>query len=90
MSRACRYATLLWVVWCYIARAQVTYTGTTTADAFLPTGSAANPVGTDLTGLNFGAAGTLVVAPPSSVKGDPKALGTAKRSLVSQGTKNRP
>ena len=53
-----------------IARAQVTYTGTDYADAFLATGSSNNPEGSDLTGLNFGAAGTLVVAPAASVKGE--------------------
>ena len=58
------------LVICFVARAEVTYTGTTSADAFLATGSSNNPVGTDLTGLNFGAAGTLVVAPASSVKGE--------------------
>lgn len=52
------------------AHAQVTYTGTTSADAFLPTGSPSNPIGADLTGLNFGAAGTLVIAPPSQAKGE--------------------
>src|ERR1700680_2321613 len=52
------------------AEAQVTYTGTTIADAFLATGSSNNPVGTDLTGLNFGAAGTLVVATAASPKGE--------------------
>jgi len=64
----------MWLVWCCAAQAQVTYTGTTTADAFLPTGSAQNPVGTDLTGENFGAAGTLVIAPPGSVKGEFQSL----------------
>jgi hypothetical protein len=53
-----------------ISKAQVTYTGTDYADAFLATGSSNNPEGTDLTGLNFGAAGTLVIAPASSVKGE--------------------
>jgi hypothetical protein len=53
-----------------IAKAQVTYTGTDYADAFLATGSPNNPEGTDLTGLNFGGAGTLVVAPAASVKGE--------------------
>jgi len=53
-----------------IARAQVIYSGTTSADAFLATGSSNNPVGNDLTGLNFGGAGTLVVAPTGSEKGE--------------------
>jgi len=52
-----------------ISKAQVVYTGTDYADAFLATGSPNNPEGTDLTGLNFGGAGTLVVAPAASVKG---------------------
>jgi hypothetical protein len=50
--------------------AQVTYTNTTIADAFLATGSPENPDGADLTDLNFGAAGTLVIAPATSVKGE--------------------
>jgi hypothetical protein len=52
--------------------AQVTYTTTTVADAFLCTGSPENPElnGADLSGLNFGAAGTLAVAPAASPKGE--------------------
>src|SRR5271157_4630548 len=57
-----------------IAKAQVTYNGTTSDDAFLATGSPGNPAGTDLTGLNFGAAGLLVVAPATSVKGEFQSL----------------
>jgi hypothetical protein len=53
-----------------VSRAQVTYTGTTVADAFLATGSPENPEGTDLTDLNFGGAGALVVAPANSGKGE--------------------
>src|SRR5262245_25122102 len=53
-----------------IAHAQVTYTVMTSADAFVATGSSNNPVGTELTGLNFGGAGALVLAPASSVKGE--------------------
>ena len=53
-----------------ISKAQVVYTGTDYADAFLATGSPNNPEGADLTGLNFGGAGTLVVAPAASVKGE--------------------
>src|SRR5262245_23699492 len=43
----------------------------TTADAFLATGSPANPIpgGADLTSFNFGGAGTLAIAPASSTKG---------------------
>ena len=55
---------------CCCARAQVTYTSTTDADAFLATGSPNNPEGPDLTDLNFGGAGILVVAPPGSLKGE--------------------
>jgi hypothetical protein len=51
-------------------RAQTTYSGMDYADAFLATGSPDNPDGTDLTGLNFGGAGTLVVAPATSIKGE--------------------
>ena len=54
-----------------IARADTTYTiNNTTADAFVASGSASNPVGTDLTGLNFGAAGTLAISSASSLKGE--------------------
>jgi hypothetical protein len=53
-----------------IAGAQVTNSSMTTADAFLCTGSANYEGGADLTGLNFGAAGTLVVAPASSASGE--------------------
>ncbi|MGD0816494.1 MAG: hypothetical protein ABSA83_23130 [Verrucomicrobiota bacterium] len=54
------------------AGAQVTNSSMSTADAFLCTGSPSNPElnGADLSGLNFGAAGTLVVAPASSPKGE--------------------
>jgi len=57
-----------------MATAQVTYTGTDDADAFLATGSSNNPAGTDLTGLNFGGAGTLVVASAASGKGEFQSL----------------
>jgi hypothetical protein len=52
------------------ASAQVTYSGTTIADAFLATGSPDNPVGSNLTGENFGGAGTLAVSPASADKGE--------------------
>ncbi len=42
----------------------------TTADAFLAAGSPGNPLGANLTTLNFGGAGTLAIAPASSVKGE--------------------
>jgi hypothetical protein len=55
----------------FLARGDTTFTiNTTTADAFLATGSPANPVGTNLTSLNFGGAGTLAIAPASSTKGE--------------------
>ena len=57
-----------------ITSAQVTYTRTTSADAFVATGSSNNPAGSDLTGLNFGAAGMLVVAPAASGKGEFQSL----------------
>jgi hypothetical protein len=53
-----------------IAKAQVTNTAMTTADAFLLTGSTNYEGGADLTGLNFGAAGTLAIAPACSAKGE--------------------
>jgi hypothetical protein len=55
---------------CTLAHAQVTYTGTTSDDAFLATGSPGNPSGTNLTNENFGAAGVLAVASAASVKGE--------------------
>lgn len=53
-----------------VAAAQVSYAGTDYADAFLASGSSDNPAGADLTGLNFGAAGMLVVASAASGKGE--------------------
>jgi hypothetical protein len=53
-----------------LARAQAIYTCMSSADAFLATGSSNNPDGADLTGWNYGAAGTLVVAPAACVKGE--------------------
>jgi hypothetical protein len=52
-------------------RAQSVYTiNNTVADAFLAAGAPGNPVGTNLTSLNFGSAGTLAIAPAGSVKGE--------------------
>jgi hypothetical protein len=52
-------------------QAQSVYTiNNTTADAFLAAGSPGNPVGTNLTSLNFGSAGTLAIAPAGSAKGE--------------------
>lgn len=42
----------------------------TTADAFMASGSAGNPHGSDLSSLNFGGAGTLAIAPASSPNGE--------------------
>jgi hypothetical protein len=56
------------------AHGQVTFTATTVADAFVASGSSNNPDGSDLTGLNFGGAGTLVIAPAASVKGEFRSL----------------
>jgi len=51
--------------------AQTSFTiSTTTADAFLASGSPGNPHGSDLTSLNFGGAGTLAIAPASSPDGE--------------------
>ncbi|MGC3961676.1 MAG: hypothetical protein QM813_28255 [Verrucomicrobiota bacterium] len=53
-----------------VGKADTTFTLTPPpADAFLATGSSVNPVGTDLTSFNFGGAGTLAIAPASSLKG---------------------
>jgi hypothetical protein len=62
-------AVLIWFI-CSRAPAQVTYTTTSFADSFLATGSPTNPAGNDLTGLNYGAAGILVVAPAASTNGE--------------------
>jgi hypothetical protein len=55
---------------CAAGQAQVTFTNTTSADAFLATGSPDNLVGTDLTELNFGGAGTLAISPASATEGE--------------------
>lgn len=52
------------------AYAQVTYTSTTIADAFLATGSPDNPDGANLAGNNYGAAGTLAISPANADKGE--------------------
>lgn len=52
-----------------LAEGQVTNRTMDTEDAFLCTGSPNYENGADLSGLNFGAAGTLVIAPASSAKG---------------------
>jgi len=70
MSRALKYFAVLSVGVCSLSEAQVTYTGTTTDDAFVATGSPQNPKGSDLTGNNYGAAGVLAIAPAASVEGE--------------------
>jgi hypothetical protein len=70
MTRWAKFLLPLLCAVCLSAQAQVTYTATTTADAFLATGSPDNPVGSDLTGDNFGAAGTLAISPASADKGE--------------------
>ena len=52
------------------AGAQVTNAVTTTASAFVCTGSPNYDGGADLTGLNFGDAGTMGIAPATSAKGE--------------------
>jgi hypothetical protein len=55
----------------FIANADTSFTiNNTVADAFLASGSPGNPVGANLSNLNFGAAGTLAIAPASSAKGE--------------------
>jgi hypothetical protein len=55
----------------FIANADTSFTiNNTIADAFLASGSPNNPVGTNLSSLNFGGAGTLAIAPASSTKGE--------------------
>jgi hypothetical protein len=61
---------ILLVSFASVAGAQITNSSMTTADAFLCTGSPNYENGADLTGLNFGAAGTLAIAPASSAKGE--------------------
>jgi hypothetical protein len=70
MSRRTILFVILFLASRFRSEAQVTYTSTTSQDAFLATGSSNNPVGSDLAGLNFGAAGTLAISPPSAAKGE--------------------
>jgi hypothetical protein len=67
---AVKYFPLILAGVCVVAQGQVTYTGTTSDDAFLAIGSPANQLGTDLTNANFGAAGVLYIAPPTSPNGE--------------------
>ena len=53
-----------------LGHADTVYMTTPTGDAFLAAGSPTNPVGSDLTGLNFGGTGNLAVSPASSAKGE--------------------
>ena len=70
------WKSILFVFWCFalVARAQTTNTVISVADAFLCTGSSNYESGADLTGLNFGAAGALVVAPASGPKGESQSV----------------
>jgi hypothetical protein len=73
MSRLAKFLLpLICTVFCLTSlQAQVIYSNTTSQDAFLATGSPAtpNPPGTDLTNLNFGAAGALAISPANADKG---------------------
>jgi hypothetical protein len=64
------YLAIILVFMCAMAQAQVTYTVTTTDDAFLATGSPDNSVGTNLTADNFGGAGVLAISPPGANEGE--------------------
>jgi len=59
---------------CRLAGAQVTNSVTASSNAFVCTGSPIYENGVDLTGLNFGGAGTLAVAPASAAKGEFRTL----------------
>ena len=76
MSRQAKLFLLIFCIVCRLAqvRAQVIYSNTTLQSAFLATGSPDNPIGTDLTNLNFGGAGTLAVSPASADKGQFQSL----------------
>jgi hypothetical protein len=67
-----RTSILVWLSLCLAlaAGAQVTNNVMASADAFVCTGSANYQSGADLTGLNFGDAGTLAIAPANSAKGE--------------------
>ena len=70
-SRVCASVLIfLFAVLATSASGQTTYSVKSSADAFLATGSPSNPSGTNLAGLNFGAAGALFIAPESSVNGE--------------------
>lgn len=64
------FIALCWMGWMAQTGAQVTFSTTTSEDVFMATGSPDNPIGTDLTGENFGAAGTLAISPASADKGE--------------------
>lgn len=66
------WTTVLVICWCVAlaARGQTTNVEISVADAFVCSGSSNYENGADLTGLNFGAAGALVVAPASGPKGE--------------------
>jgi hypothetical protein len=70
MSRREGFFLFAFLGWGSLAYAQMTFTVTTSDDAFLATGPTNNSGGTDLTGLNFGAAGVLAVASASATNGE--------------------
>lgn len=51
-----------------------TWSGIATADAFVATGAAGNPAGTDLSANNYGGAGTLAISPAGTTKGEFQSL----------------
>ncbi|HEX4343181.1 MAG TPA: hypothetical protein VH255_07305 [Verrucomicrobiae bacterium] len=65
---------MVWIIMllfvAFAASAQVTFTNISSADAFVATGSSSNLLGSDLTGNNYGGAGSLVIAPSNSLKGE--------------------
>ncbi|MBP9902299.1 MAG: hypothetical protein V9H26_05885 [Verrucomicrobiota bacterium] len=69
-GRPAKYSLFLCLCASALAQAQVTFTGTTSDDAFLATGSPSNPKGTNLTALNFGLGGVLLVASAASTNGE--------------------
>lgn len=55
----------------FAGRAGSSYTiNNSTADAFLASGSPSNPAGSNLSANNYGGAGTLAIAPATSLKGE--------------------
>ncbi|CAN5434753.1 hypothetical protein BH09VER1_BH09VER1_52040 [soil metagenome] len=61
-----------------------TWSGVATADAFVATGAAGNPAGTDLTANNYGGAGALEISGAGTTKGEFQTL--LKFNLAEAGT----